>query len=71
MKRIYIIEGNGETNLVKATTKASAVRHIASKVFTAAVASQDQLVELASNGVKVEEAGEEVEEKELAGAGKK
>lgn len=65
MKRIYIVEGGEKPALVKATTKNGAIRHAAAKLFTAAVASQDQLVEMTAAGVKVEEAGE----KELVGAG--
>ena len=62
-KRIYLVESTDAQEakrLVKATSPSQAVRHVASK-YSAEVASQDQLVQLLSVGVKVEDAGVEAE----------
>jgi hypothetical protein len=57
--RIYIVTGNdGTTRLVKATVASQAITHVAKNAFTAKVASQDDLVQALSNGVKVETYGE-------------
>ena len=59
MSRIYAVhkkEDGAEVSLVKADTKAGALRHVAEKTLTADVASQDELVKLVSAGVKVEDA---------------
>lgn len=62
-KRIYIV-AEGETGdtrrLVRAANPSQAVSHVVKSIFKATVATQDELVELAGNGVKVEDAGEEV-----------
>jgi len=52
--------------LVRAGTRAQALRHVAQGTFTVVVASQDELVELLGQGIKVEDAGEEVREAEAA-----
>lgn len=57
--RIYIVTGNdGTTRLVKATVASQAITHVAKNAFTAKVASQDDLVQALSNGVKVETYGD-------------
>jgi hypothetical protein len=57
--RIYIVNGtDGATRLVKATVASQAITHVAKNAFTAKVASQDDLVQALSNGVKVETYGE-------------
>ena len=57
--RIYIVTGNdGTTRLVKATVASQAITHVAKSAFSAKVASQDDLVEALSNGIKVEAYGE-------------
>jgi hypothetical protein len=53
--RIYIVTStDGATRLVKATVASQAITHVAKNAFTAKVASQDDLVQALSNGVKVE-----------------
>ena len=56
--RIYIVTGPTGTRLVKASAPSQAITHVARSVFDARVASQDDLVESLSNGVKVETYGE-------------
>ena len=56
--RIYIVTGPTGTRLVKATAPSQAITHVAKSTFDARVASQDDLVEALSNGVKVETYGE-------------
>ena len=63
--RIYKVEDKAEENeprriaLVRAGTPAQAMRHVAANQYEIAVATQDDLVNLVANGVKVETAGEE------------
>jgi hypothetical protein len=56
--RIYLVTGPTGTRLIKATVASQAITHAAKSAFTAKVASQDDLVEALSNGVKVETYGE-------------
>ena len=57
--RIYIVTStDGATRLVKASVASQAITHAAKSAFTAKVASQDDLVEAVSNGIKVETYGE-------------
>ena len=56
--RIYIVTGPTGTRLVKASAPSQAITHVARSVFDTRVASQDDLVEALSNGVKVETYGE-------------
>lgn len=60
MSRIYkvsITHGKDtKEKLVRATTKGGAIKHAASRCIEAEVASQDDLIRLASAGEKVEEA---------------
>lgn len=58
-KRIYHIEDNGGGEfLVRATSKSQAINAAARDHFRAAVASQEVLVSMLSNGHKVREAVE-------------
>jgi hypothetical protein len=60
--RIYIVTStDGATRLIKATVASQAITHAAKQSFTARVASQDDLVQALSNGVKVETYGESVQ----------
>jgi hypothetical protein len=59
--RIYLVNGPTGTRLVKASVASQAITHAAKSAFTAKVASQDDLVEAVSNGVKVETYGETVQ----------
>lgn len=56
--RIYAVTDNvGNTTLVRATSAAQAIHHVTRPRFTAAVASQDQLVEaIGARGLRVEDA---------------
>jgi hypothetical protein len=56
--RIYLVNGPTGTRLVKASVASQAITHVAKSAFSAKVASQDDLVEAVSNGIKVETYGE-------------
>jgi hypothetical protein len=56
--RIYIVTGPTGTRLVKAAAPSQAITHVAKSAFTAKVASQDDLVEALSSGIKVETYGD-------------
>ena len=56
--RIYIVSGPTGTRLVKAAVASQAITHVAKSAFSAKVASQDDLVEAVSSGIKVESYGE-------------
>jgi hypothetical protein len=62
--RIYTVtrKGHGTVRLVRASTWAQALRHVARDEFTTAVATQDQLVEGTRRGVPVEEAAADTPE---------
>jgi hypothetical protein len=53
-ERIYVVRGPNTTHLVNAPSKASAIAFIADSQFTADVASQMDLVNLLTEGFKVE-----------------
>ena len=56
--RIYVVTVlDGGESLVRARSRNMAVSHVAARTVNARVASQDDLVELAGKGVKVENAG--------------
>lgn len=59
--RIYLVNGPTGTRLVKASVASQAISHVAKSAFSVKVASQDDLVEALSEGVKVEIYGEEEE----------
>ena len=56
--RIYLVNGPTGTRLIKATVASQAITHAAKSAFTAKVASQNDLVEALSNGIKVEAYGD-------------
>ena len=56
-QRIYlVVQPDGTPRLVKASIRSQALSHVASTLLTIHVATQDDLVDLLSNGVKVENA---------------
>ena len=60
--RIYIVttpDAKGETYLVRAQTSAQAIRYVSKKHFEAKVATQDECIQCACQGVKVEDASAE------------
>lgn len=63
-QRIYIVNGPTGARLVKASVASQAISHVAKSAFSAKVASQDDLVEALSNGIKVETYGSEPGEQE-------
>lgn len=55
--RIYHVEDDDAHHyLVRATSQAQALRHVAGKTFTVEVATQDQIVNLVQAGQPVEDA---------------
>lgn len=57
--RIYLVTStDGAARLVKATVASQAITHAAKQSFTVRVASQDDLVNALSSGVRVETYGE-------------
>ena len=54
--RIYIVKQDKKERLVRAVSATAAIRHVAAPMFEARVASQQDLVNLVGQGVKVEEA---------------
>jgi hypothetical protein len=64
--RIYIVTGPTGTSLVKAGAPSQAITHVAKSEFDARVASQDDLVQALSNGVKVETYGESAQGEPIA-----
>lgn len=58
--RIYSVTDRDTAivHLVRATSQAQAIRHVASARYTAAVASQDELVTLVAGGHAVDDATE-------------
>lgn len=58
--RIYVVTENGkpEQRLIRATFRATAVRHAAGTRFVAKAATQDDLERLITAGVRVEQAAE-------------
>jgi hypothetical protein len=62
--RIYAVAGRDSFHLVEASTKVAALRHVAEKHFTVAVANQKTLVAAMKDGVKIEQAGAEEEQEQ-------
>lgn len=61
--RIYLVQTQhaGQViarRLVRAPNQAQAIRHVATASITAEVATQDECIELAASGVRVETSGE-------------
>ena len=65
MNRIYKVVVNhgqqSEEKLVRAVTRSSAIRHVATKCIVAEVASQDDVLRLARAGQDVEDSSSEIE----------
>jgi hypothetical protein len=59
-KRIYEVRSDKTVWLVRAHTKNGALAHVATKVLSAEVASQDALIKAVTAGVAVEDVGEVV-----------
>ena len=58
-QRVYLVrESNEVISLVRARTASEAIRHAIANRFSAEVASQDDLIRLVGDGMKVETAGE-------------
>lgn len=56
-QRIYlVVQPDGTQRLVRASVRSQALSHVASSLLTIHVATQDDLVDLLSNGTKVESA---------------
>ena len=56
MSRIYIVGYDQETRLVRANTRAQALNHVAHGIINVDIPTQDQLIDFASCGKKVETA---------------
>lgn len=54
--RIYTVANGKHVRLVRASTAAQALRHVARDVYTVTVSSQDDLVRHVAEGVRVEDA---------------
>lgn len=59
-KRIYVVAVDGTDHLVRATNVRAAINHKAREGITAAVASQDVLVDMLQSGAEIEEAGNDL-----------
>ena len=55
-ERIYVVGGPTGIHLVNAPSRQTAIAYVANSKYNAHVASQSDLVELLSKGVKVEQA---------------
>ena len=55
--RIYCVSDGSTDRLVRAGSRAQAVSHVARSVFASRVATQDDLEQLITAGVRVETAG--------------
>lgn len=62
-KVVITVPPGGEkvTKLIRAQNKVQPLNHVAKGMIAVEIATQDDLIELVSKGVKVEEAGEEPE----------
>ena len=58
-KRIYIVNGGEQPRLVRAGSRSAAISHVVRTPYTAAVASQDDIVTALGQGIRVEDAGAE------------
>lgn len=64
--RIYAVQAGDIFKLVEASTKQTALRHVAKDLITVEVATQKTLVAAMQDGVQVEKAGVEESEAEIA-----
>lgn len=60
-RRIYVVESGGERMLIRAANGPQARNHAARSTFAVRLASQEDLVELVSAGVPIENAGADPE----------
>lgn len=58
---VYKVTSNGKHRLIRALTKAQAIRHVANDTISAALAEQQDMFDLATAGVKIEDAGAEAD----------
>ena len=59
MSRVYkVVNKAGEKQAIRAQNPAQAIRHAARNEYTAKVASQSDLIDMLSAGIKVQDAGE-------------
>ena len=61
MTRIYHVTDGLKDHLVRASTRAQALGHVARNTLKVELASQDALVHLIQQGTEIEEAGAEQE----------
>ena len=60
--RIYLVTtAAGTARLVKAAVPSQAITHVAKQEYSVRIASQDDLVEALSNGIRLEHYGEAVQ----------
>jgi hypothetical protein len=60
--RIYLVTtAAGASRLVKAAVPSQAITHVAKQEYSVRIASQDDLVESLSNGIRLEHYGEAVQ----------
>ena len=64
-QRIYKVTGNGRTQLVRASSQAQALRHIASDIFTVEVAKTIEVADLMVKGVHLKVAVPSAEQAEI------
>jgi hypothetical protein len=57
--RIYLVRGDKSPRLVRASHPNAAIQHVVERIYSAAVASQDDLERFLGEGVRVETAGAE------------
>lgn len=53
--RVYSVGYGSEVRLVRASHRQQALSHVAQSIITVNVATQDQLIDALSNGVKIED----------------
>lgn len=62
MTRIYSVANGDSFNLVEASTRSAALRHVAERSFDVKVADQKTLVAAIKDGVQIEVAGQQAAE---------
>lgn len=66
-QRTYLVTGNGTQRIVIASNQAQAIRHVVAQDYKAEVADGLQVARLTAQGVAVEQAKANPENKELFG----
>ncbi len=64
--RIYLVKSGDKKRLSRAANSTQARNHVAKESIQVAVPTQDELLDVASLGIKVEDAGAEVEQEPAA-----